>query len=544
MSAGVFRPAARAYVEKVGGAKGHSRVRDALGREKLLLYREGLNGSVLVTRDTLARNTILRINGKVDASDTDMLTQVVSGLVPAAIADSGARTLVIGQGSGITLAAVLAAGAGRTDLAELEPAVIQGSRFFHTAGRDPLDDPRVRVILEDGRTVLAHSHERFGLVVSEPSNPWMAGVHNLFTLDFYRLVRRHLAANGVFAQWIQLYEISPDTFRSILGAFLKVFPNGQAYAASGRADLVLVACDSSRALSLARLSEPRVAPLLNRAKLLGPDALAAFWVGSFDSLQALAKGADLNTDDHRIAEYRAPRDLIERPRVNGINTALTDLLPRGHWHDARGTFAEWGEDAWFLARGRQLARLGYFDVARAVAADARSQGQETVAATLDRAVDDEQAGQAVANLLPPARDAAAAGRLDQARDLLHQASLAAPNNGRVWILLAEEQRQLGENDAALVSLDRALAVGTVAECHDAHVMAGLIQIARGRPHDAAACFALARGLARHDTLSYAFEARARLDAGDAAGAAAVLRAGLAFAPGDARLLRVAAAMGR
>lgn len=544
MSAGVFRPAARAWIEGVSNPQEGGRIRSALGREKLLLYREGLNGSVLVTRDTLGRNTVMRINGKTDASDNDMLTQVLSGLVPGALADSGARTLVIGQGSGVTLESVLAAGAGRTDLAEIEPAVIEGSRFFQEPGRDPLADPRVHVVLDDGRTVLAQSRERYGLIVSEPSNPWMAGVNNLFTLDFYRLVRARLERGGVFAQWIQLYEISPATFRSILGAFLEVFPRGNAFVASERSDLILVACDDPRPLSLARLRAPQVAGPLRRAKLLGPEAVGAFWIGTFDSLHVLAAGATFNTDDRRIAEYRAPRDLIERSRVSAGSPLLTGLLPRGEWREAAAMFAPWGDSLWLAVRARQLARGGWFDVAESAVADARACGRARMADDLVRVIAGERAGQAVAKLLPRARGAAQAGRNADALALLEQAAAAAPGNARVRILLADQQRQTGDPQGALASLDRAVALGDAAERRDAHLAAGLVLIAAGRAHEAAERFALARAADPRESMAYAFEARARFDAGEPALAEAVLQAGLRQAPDDPRLAEVAAAIRR
>jgi tetratricopeptide (TPR) repeat protein len=279
---------------------------------------------------------------------------------------------------------------------------------------------------------------------------------------------------------------------------------------------------------------------LKRAHLLGPDAVAAFWIGSFDSLATTARGARLNTDDFRIAEYRAPRDLIERSKISAGSGVLSAMLPHGTWADARPTFADWSERDWLLARGRQLARSGYFDAARLVAGNAAGLGQTDVARELDEAIDAERAGQAVSRLLPRAREAAEAGRVEESRDLLEQAAAAAPRNARVWILLAEAQRQLGQSVAAMSSLEHALDSGTPQERHDAQIAAGLIEIAAGRPARASERFALARALDPRDPLAYAFEARARFDAGDRAGAQAVLRAGLAMAPDDSRLQQVAA----
>src|SRR5262249_59707492 len=125
----------------------------------------------------------LKVGGKVDASTGDMETQVLLGLLPGSLADSGARALVIGHGSGVTAAAVLATGARHLDVVELEPGVIAASRWVHARGEDPLDDPRTTLVIGDARTHLLHSPPRYGLIVAEPSNPCIARGNNLCTLD-------------------------------------------------------------------------------------------------------------------------------------------------------------------------------------------------------------------------------------------------------------------------------------------------------------------------------------------------------------------------
>lgn len=537
MSAGVFRPASRAYLEGSARAGAGSLVRRAMSREKVLLYREGLNGSVLVTLDTLADNVAMRIGGKVDASGRDMLTQVLSGLLPGALADSGARALVIGQGSGVTLAALLATGAGPTDLVELERAVLDGSRFFHEPGRDPLDDPRVHVIVEDGRTVLEHARSRWDVIVSEPSNPWLAGVNNLFTSDFYRLVRRRLTPGGVFAQWVQLYEISPSTFGSIVSGFLASFPRGQAFLGAGGGDLILVACDSTRALSLPRLATPEARYELARAGLAGPEELAGYWVGPLDSLRALAAGAPVNSDDRPYVEYRAPRDLVERGSVEPSGApSLARLLPLGRREAAGETFAGWGgAGPWYEARARAQARAGRWERAARTIENARAEGLTAVADAMQAGVDRERRDQELPPLLRAARDAALAGRHVESRQLLEQAVRLAPASGRVWVLLAEQQRRERDLPAALTSVARALQTGTPDEQADALVCAGLVEIERGQLLEAALRFADAQRRAPRNEMAYVFEAKARFDAGDRDGARAALRRGLEAVPDGARL---------
>lgn len=545
MSAGAFRPNARVYLAAAAGAGEGSVLRRALGREKVLLYREGLNGSVLVTRDTLANHVALRIGGKVDASGADMLTQVLSGLLPGALADSGARALVIGQGSGVTLSALLATGAGRTDLVELERAVLAGSRFFHERGRDPLDDPRVHVMVEDGRTVLEHARGRWDVIVSEPSNPWMAGVNNLFTRDFYRLVRARLSPGGVFTQWVQLYEISPMVFGSILSGFLESFPRGQAFLGAGGADLIMVACDSTRAFSLARLSGPLARYELDRGGLLGPEGIAGYWIGPLDSLRALAAGSPANTDDHPYVEYRAPRDLVERQHLSTAGPLpLVAALPRGRWREADRTFAAWnGPGPWFTARARELAHAGRMEAASAAVADARAEGFAALAGGLERMVEDERRGRELPPLLRAAREAAMSGRTDESRALLERAAALAPANGRVWVLLAEQQRLAHDGDGALASVARALATGTPTEQADALVCAGLLEVQEGRLLAAAQRFAEAQGRSPAHEMAYVFEAKARFDAGDAAGARRALARGLAAVPDGRQLAALRSRLG-
>lgn len=543
MSAGVFRPAVRAVVEQLARERGGSSVRAVMGQEEVLLYREGLNASVLVTRPPGGGHVVMRIGGKVDASTVDMATQVLSGLLPAALADSGARALVIGQGSGVTLSSVLAAGAGRTDLAELEPAVLEGSRFFHAKGRDPLDDPRTHVYVEDGRTVLAHARERYGLIVSEPSNPWLAGLNNLFTADFYRLVRGRLVPNGVFCQWIQLYEISPQTFGSILGGFLEVFPRGNAFLSIDDRDLLLVACDSARTLSLPRLSTPAARAELGRAKLLGPGAVAAFFVGPIDSMWFLTRGVPVNRDDRPFVEYRAPREMVELgEQLAHGGRALGTLLPRGRWADAQPLFADWTREDWFDGRVRQMARLGMINAANIALADARA-SRAANAEPLEQSAEAEQRGRALTDLLLAARNAAFSGGTAESRDLLLRAAEIAPANGRVWVLLAEQQRKLGELDAARQATERALAVGQPDEKADALIGEGLAAVARRDLAAATRLFAQAQKWAPANAMAYVFEARARLDLGDRAGATEATRRGLAHAPRMPEMEKLRAELG-
>ena len=87
----------------------------------------------------------------------------------------------------MTVGAVLRHAVERVDAFEIEPAVIEASRFFEPGNGNPLEDDRVELILGDARNELRRGTENYDVIISEPSNPWITGVSNLFTLDFFEL---------------------------------------------------------------------------------------------------------------------------------------------------------------------------------------------------------------------------------------------------------------------------------------------------------------------------------------------------------------------
>jgi len=535
MSAGIYRPTQAAnlgaYVRSLGepGAV----VRRGMMTEHVLYYREGINGSVMVGTDDEGRERWLRVGGKIDASTRDMETQVLRGLLPAALADSGARTLVIGLGSGITTAAVLAAGAGATDVCEIEPHVVDASRYFHPPGSHPLDDPRVHLVLGDARTQLDHGGGRYGLVVSEPSNPWIAGVNNLFTVDFYRRVRERLEPDGVFCQWLQLYELSPATFSSLVASFLDVFPHGQLFAVWRAVDLLLIACPESRALSLARLRSPAARRLLERARIVSPEALAGYYAGPLASFAGAARGAPLNRDDRPIVEYRAPRDLIAvgRSSLHG-DARVIGLVPFAAAPPAGALFADWKPDDWYRDRAslfvdqRDLAR------ARRVAQSAAAHGQPDLARQLER---DIAAGERTRRGLAEverARQLLEAGRQADGRAALERAVEIDPANLRSWVMLANQRRIAGDLAAAEAALSRGRTSADTGTRVEAALVQGMIEGQRRRPLAAAAQFREAERWNPSLARGYVFEAQALMESGDRVGALAALRRGLANNPRD------------
>ena len=216
---------------------------DGVPRGELLYYRDGMNSTVSVHQQDGVRE--LRVNGKADASTGgDMSTQILLGQLPLLFGPPPERVAVIGYASGVTAGSVAQHPVERIDVIEIEPAILEAERYFRDANGRPLDDPRVHPIVDDGRAHLAASPGAYDVIISEPSNPWMSGVSNLFTREFFAIAREALRPGGRLLQWVQLYAMPPEDLYSILAALRSEFAYVYAFSyGEEEPDLLLLATD-------------------------------------------------------------------------------------------------------------------------------------------------------------------------------------------------------------------------------------------------------------------------------------------------------------
>jgi spermidine synthase len=282
----------------------------------VIYHRDGIASSVSVTRAHASGSVALKVNGKVDASDRgDMPTQILSGLLPVLLHPDPDDVLIIGYGSGVTPGAVLQAPVSRLVVAEIEARIYEASnRYFAHVNHRPHEDPRAELRVDDGRNQLLLRSDRYDLIISEPSNPWMTGAASLFTQDFFRIVEQRLTEDGLFLQWLQLYELAPDNVATLLRTFQSVFPSVLAFTPNPRSnDLLLIGSRRPIRGSAARwveaFEDPRLGPELARAGLDGPSDLVGLLVATDHDIRALGPGP-INTDDNAWIEFRAPLDLL------------------------------------------------------------------------------------------------------------------------------------------------------------------------------------------------------------------------------------------
>ena len=282
--------------------------------EQCIFYREGLNATVAVGADD--RDRFLLINGKGDAStsEKDMITQMMLGHLPMIFAPEAADVLVIGLGAGVTTHAVLThPSVTRVDTIEIEAAVVEASAYFRDINQEPLKDPRHHILVDDARVYLAYNDRKYDVIISEPSNPWIAGINNLFTREFYRHVDEKLRSGGVFCQWLQAYEISQNSILVILRTINDVFPDAHIFILSEFGDMLIIARKPPFKTPLPEkvFSIPAVAEDMTRIRISNPALLGRFYKTSIRNLLSGSKNGVRNTDDNCYLEHVAPLELID-----------------------------------------------------------------------------------------------------------------------------------------------------------------------------------------------------------------------------------------
>jgi spermidine synthase len=294
---------------------------------ELLYYREGLSSVVTVAKNRGSENIWLANNGKVEAStSTDMPTQMLCSLLPIQFVDDPADVLVIGLASGITAGSLTLIDAVQNlNVVELEPAIKDAARIFDDYNYQILDDPRLNLIHNDGRNqVLLSEPGSFDLIVSEPSNPWITGVSNLFTREFFEIGKTRLKPGGVWSQWVQMYGMHMRDLRSVLNTFAEVYPYVAVYTTIEDADIVLLGSDKPLEPSLAAARKlthgsSRIADELVKVGIGDELDLIAMYKMDRDHLLLLAHGAPLNTDDNMLVEYSAPEHLHQDTQSENIS---------------------------------------------------------------------------------------------------------------------------------------------------------------------------------------------------------------------------------
>jgi len=304
---------------------------------KLVYYKDGIATTVSV--DQWGKVFSMKNNGKVDASnDADMPTQISVGLLPLLLYnnDHAPKVALIGYGSGVTAGATTQYPIDNLEVVELEPAIYEAAHFFDNVNHRPTENPRVKAIAGDGRNFLSQRRDLYDIIISQPSNPWITGVSNLFTREYFQSVKSRLADDGIFCQWAQLYEMAPWNIKAIYRTLADEFPYVMVFAAEDlSSDTILIASRKPIELDIRKIARafenPVTAAEAKRAGFESPHDVPAFLLLGSEELRSFTAGAQFNTDDNALIEFAAPRDLLRYQAYDPyLAKVYGPMWPYGH----------------------------------------------------------------------------------------------------------------------------------------------------------------------------------------------------------------------
>jgi spermidine synthase len=304
---------AKTFNERISRANETQRniIAEADGRESALAMSAGWGLSPLV-------------NGKSDGNSyLDAPTGIGSGLLPAVFHGDPKKAFVIGLGTGQTAGWLAALPAmEKVDVVEIEPEMISFARRCEATNQGALSNPKLKMHIADGRELLLVTDERYDLILSEPSNPYRAGIAGLYSQDFYRAVADRLSEGGVFGQWMQGYEVEPATIQLVVGTLKSVFPHLSAWQL-GPGDMFFLATREPQQWDMTRLRalvevEPYKTIFPRLFGVVGAEGVIALHLASDELLDPLSKldVHDPNTDDQPRLEYMFARS---------VGTAASDV---------------------------------------------------------------------------------------------------------------------------------------------------------------------------------------------------------------------------
>ncbi|MFH0989069.1 MAG: fused MFS/spermidine synthase [bacterium] len=318
---GVFRNLTR----KSAPPASYTEFVNTIRRNKIVYYKEGTMATVGVLQEgtPIDFQNVLIINGKADASSTvDLPTQVLLGQIPMMIHPKPDSVMVIGFGSGATIGSILTHPVKSVQTVEISAEVIDASKHFEHVNGKPLSDPRSKIFIDDALSFLKLSNSSYDVIVSEPSNPWIAGIGSLYTIEFFQECKTRMKPNGLMVQWFYLYEMDDETFRLVVRTFSSVFPNTSLWYSLTK-DVILIGSNEPIEITeeelQKKISIPAVRDDLRRLHVNDVATFLSLQAISERGLSEYANYGEFNTEDKPLLEYRAPKAFYINAGVTKLN---------------------------------------------------------------------------------------------------------------------------------------------------------------------------------------------------------------------------------
>lgn len=300
------------------GPSSYSKYIEEVKAGRILFYKEGRDATVSVESGMGGKT--LFIDGKPEASTLgDMPTQVILGHLPLLLSRNIKDVLVVGVGSGITVGSVLTYPVAQVDSVEISGAVFEAAKYFSPENRDFWKDERVKVHIEDAKIFVKTTDRKYDVIISEPSNPWVSGLADLFSIEFFDNCRKLLTPNGIMAQWFHGYSMDMVNFKIIVRTFSECFKYVSIWETMER-DFILIG--SSERLSPdfdlmeERMAIEEVEADLSRIRIADLPTLLSRQFVSHEYVDRIVGKGIVNRELNPILEYNAPLVLFKRKKIS------------------------------------------------------------------------------------------------------------------------------------------------------------------------------------------------------------------------------------
>ena len=302
---------------------------------ELIYHGDGVSNSVDIVKNDEG-NTIMMINGNVEADTTFLQRRhfVLKAHIPLLLHPNPADVAVIGLGLGVTLASTTnVPSVEKIRLVELSPEMVKAHGHLGDLTNNVLDNPKVQLRIDDGRNFMAMSDEMFDVITADPVHPRISGVGYLYTREYYETIKKRLRPGGVVAQWMPMYNISPQSFDAAFRTFAGVFPHASFWYVRGHG--LFVAGNDPVKISCGRAEEAFRVPAIE-SDFASIDVQSAAELAGFllmDSAHIAqylerSQSRQIVTDDNAYLEYQTPFEFLGRTEA-----IVPDLIANAGWSD-------------------------------------------------------------------------------------------------------------------------------------------------------------------------------------------------------------------
>lgn len=354
-------------------------------KRQTLFFKEDSTATVSVQHITNNNRgwLSLNVNGvNVAGTTPDLISiQKLQGHLPLMIHGNAKSICHIGLGSGGTAAAVALHPVEQITIVEMAPSVIDAAReYMRGINYDVLDDPRIRLIVQDGRNFLLTTTETFDVILSDSIHPRYAGNGSLYTLDYFRLCSQRLNPGGIVSMWLPIYGLTTDNYRMILRSFREVFPHTIVWYVNSTISSYTVVMGSREPamIDMTNLSAQLTGRVLTDMSLIHahePERILDYFITADDGVGELAGDIPFHTDDNPVVEYESARAL-DRHTTVFQNLKLIAMAREEPFRYLTGRYNHARLERFYEATGHSLLAQGLYVLGKT--AEARKEYSQAI----------------------------------------------------------------------------------------------------------------------------------------------------------------------